>query len=101
MDEALFVNAKPHKKVLPTQGKTVEFVLAAEACAAVSDVADGAHLWFVVRPAGSSGMSVRFGGRLLGVVDDVDGLEFVSDDGNVAAGTVHRDGCVVSAFIEV
>ena len=46
-------------------------------------------------------MSVRFGGRLLGVVDDVDGLEFVSDDGNVAAGTIRRDGCAVRVLVEV
>lgn len=99
--EALFVNAKPHKKVLPTHGKTVELVLDDGALAAVGDVADGARLWLVVRPSGSAGMSVRFGGRLLGVVDDVDGLEFVSDDGNVAAGTIRRDGCAVRVLVEV
>ena len=100
-DEASFVNAKPHKKVLPTHGNVVELALDAAACAAIDGVADGARLWLVARPSGAAGMSVRFGGRLLGAVDDVDGLEFVSDDGNVAAGTVRRDDCGVRVLVEV
>lgn len=46
-------------------------------------------------------MSVRFDGLPLGVVDDVDGLEFVSDDGNVAIGMVRREGCAVRVLVEV
>lgn len=58
-------------------------------------------LWLIMRPYGSLGMSVRFDGLPLGVVDDVDGLEFVSDDGNVAIGMVRREGCAVRVLVEV
>lgn len=99
VDEALFVNAKPHKKVLPTHGRQVELVLDPADFGVFGDLADGARMWLIVRPV-ESGMSVRFGGRLLGSVA-ADGLEFASGDGNVAAGTVHRDGSSVSVLIEV
>ena len=83
---SVFINPKPHKKVLPRLGHSIVVEIDSEL---LQEYGDGSWLWFVARPA-DGGVSLRLSGRLIGVFIMGD-INFSSFDGNVVAGRVQRD----------
>lgn len=83
---SVFINPKPHKKVLPRLGRSIVVEIDSEL---LQEYGNGSWLWFVARPA-DGGVSLRLSGRLIGVFIMGD-INFSSFDGNVVAGRVQRD----------
>lgn len=92
LDDTVFVNAKPHKKVLAPIGRSVTIDSAQEADTILSYLDDGAHAWVTVKPSADL-LVIRFTGRIIGTTVLPDDLEPFGDEAKVAAATISkRDG---------
>lgn len=99
-DNAVFVNVKPHKKVLAPIGRSVTIDTVQEADIILSYLDDGAHAWVTVKPSDDL-LVIRLAGQIIGTAVLPDDLGPFGNEARVTAATINKQGGKAMITVEL
>lgn len=99
-DDIVFINAKPHKKMLSPTDRTVPIDAAAEADVILSDLGAVTRAWVTVRPSGGA-LVIRLTGQVIGTSALPDDLKPFGNEAKVTAATILKQDGTITITVEL